>query len=80
MDITSPPAAVLLDMRYLPVQACYFQCKHSCGHWHADSACFHTQGKRQIACHSSLRGDKCDTNHPELPESCYLPLAYPAHF
>ncbi|WP_161800415.1 hypothetical protein [Citrobacter braakii] len=67
-----PPAVVLLDMRYQPVHARYFQCKHSCGHWHADSACFRSQGKRRTACHSSLLVGKCDTNNPELPEVASL--------
>ncbi|ECK9481628.1 TPA_asm: hypothetical protein GNB72_004742, partial [Salmonella enterica subsp. enterica serovar Heidelberg] len=60
--ITSPPAAVLLDMRYQHVQARYFQCNHSGGHLLEDSACFRSQGRRQTACRSSSPVGKCDTN------------------
>lgn len=69
VNITSTPAAVLLDMRYLPVLAHCFLYMHSGGHWRAGSACFRTQGTPQSAYLSWLQVGMFGMSNPESPES-----------
>ncbi|ELJ5832210.1 hypothetical protein RS421_000531 [Enterobacter kobei] len=51
LGITSPPAAALLGMHYLPDLAHCFRCMHYGGHWRAGSVCCRIQGRRQSGYH-----------------------------